>query len=106
MLPLSANGASELMGKASRAKAERSRPVASTREPKVPVNWPDGHVDVALTGSDDSECIVVTVHGVQHYLHSSTAHELSKKLAARIAEWDHKAKAHGLPGVLVDGEIS
>jgi hypothetical protein len=54
---------------------------------KEPVDWPDGHVDVALTGAEDSGCIVVTVHGVRHYLHSTTTHELNKKLTARIADW-------------------
>lgn len=71
-----------------------------TREPAVPDNWPNGHVGVGLTGDDVSECFVVTIHGVRHYLHSTTAHELSKMLQAKISEWDVYAKSHGAPGVL------
>jgi hypothetical protein len=88
------------MGKASRLKKERVLMPAVTHEPAVPSNWPDGHVDVALTDWEESECIVVTIHGVQHFLHSTTAHELSKKLDARIGEWDAYAKSQGAPGVL------
>ena len=88
------------MGKASRIKSERKNSTPVTHEPNVPQNWPDGHVDVELTGIDQEECIVVTVHGVRHYLHSTTAHELSKKLSSRIKEWDADAKARGALGVL------
>ncbi|AQX81785.1 hypothetical protein SAMN06295974_1939 [Plantibacter flavus] len=88
------------MGKASRIKRERGSVITATHEPKVPQNWPDGHVGVELTGSDDAECIVVTIHGVRHYLHSSTAYELSKMLDSRIEEWDSYAKSQGAPGVL------
>lgn len=90
----------ERMGKASRIKRERSNVVSVTHEPEVPTNWPDGHVDVDLTGIEDDECIVVTIHGVRHYLHTTTAHELNKKLTSRIQEWDRGAKALGAPGVL------
>lgn len=39
-----------------------------THEPKQPRNWPHGHVAVALTGSESEECVLITVHGVEHYL--------------------------------------
>lgn len=93
------------MGKASRLKSERQQvkiirePITETHEPPQPKNWPDGHVGVALTGEDHDECIEVTIHGVRHYLHSSTAEELSKMLKSRIDEWNGIAKAAGAPGV-------
>ena len=86
------------MGKASRLKAERQQvkvirePVTVTHEPEVPNNWPDGHVGVALTGDDQGECIEVTIHGVRHYLHSTTARELSNMLGSRIDEWNVTAR--------------
>jgi hypothetical protein len=77
VLPSNSDRASERMGKAIRNKSERSRPTSITHEPNVPSNWPDGHVDVALTGDGAEECIGVTVDGVRHFLHSTTAQELS-----------------------------
>ncbi|SDZ26534.1 hypothetical protein SAMN05216554_2905 [Herbiconiux ginsengi] len=89
------------MGKASRNKRGRANVPAVTHEPDAPLaNWPEGHADVELTGDDDSECIAVTIHGVRHYLHSTTAYELSKKLDGRIREWDVYAKSKGAPGVI------
>lgn len=93
------------MGKASRLKSERQQvkvirePVSETHEPPVPQNWPHGHVGVTLTGNDQEECIEVTIHGVRHYLHSTTAQELSKMLSSRIDEWNETALAGGAPGV-------
>lgn len=73
--------------------------ITETHEPDVPVNWPEGHVGVALTEDDQDECIEVTIHGVRHYLHSSTAQELSRMLSARIEEWNKIAQSSGFPGV-------
>lgn len=93
------------MGKASRLKAERQQvkvireSVTVTHEPDLPLNWPDGHVGVALTDNDQDECIEVTIHGVRHYLHSSTAQELNRMLSSRIEEWNKTAQAAGFPGV-------
>lgn len=93
------------MGKASRLKSERQQvkvirePVTETHEPPLPQNWPHGHVGVALTGDDQDECIEVTIHGVRHYLHTSTARELSQMLSSRIDEWNGTALAGGAPGV-------
>lgn len=86
------------MGKASRVKQERVQ-VTVTHEPEVPLNWPDGHVGVTLTGDDEGECIEVTIHGARHYLHSSTARELNNMLAARLDEWNATARVAGLPEV-------
>jgi hypothetical protein len=74
--------------------------VRETHEPDEPLNWPDGHVNVELTGDDRDECIAVTIHGVRHYLHSTTAQALSEKLIGRIQKWDTYAKSQGAPGVL------
>lgn len=89
------------MGKGARLKAERAAtPLpAETHEPSVPRNWPDGHVGVAITDPDDDECIAVTVHGVQHYLHATTARELSNMLIERLDEWNGTARQHGFDGV-------
>lgn len=73
--------------------------VTETHEPPMPQDCPDGHVAVALTGDDQGECIEITVHGVRHYLHSTTARELSNMLLARIDEWNATALAAGVPRV-------
>lgn len=70
-----------------------------THEPRVPQNWPKGHVSVGLTGPEDDECVLVTIHGVKHYLHATTASELSKMLAAKIATYNVRARQAGLPTV-------
>lgn len=89
------------MGKGARLKKDRrEQKPPETHEPSVPVDWPYGHVDVDLTGDDHDECVVVTIHGVRHYLHSTTAHALSDRLSKRIEEWDTYAKSNGTPGVL------
>lgn len=80
-------------------KPPRKVLVKETHEPRVPVNWPDGHVAVALTDDNIGECIEVTVHGVRHYLHSTTARELSDRLIARLDEWNATARAAGVPEV-------
>jgi hypothetical protein len=85
------------MGKKSR---ESNRALKSeTREPKQPRNWPYGHVAVDLTGSDSEECFLVTVHGVDHYLHSTTTRELSNMLLDRLDQWNATALASGIEPV-------
>ena len=88
------------MGKASRIKGQRAAERTVTHEPAVPINWPDGHIGVEQTGDDEGECIVVTIHGTRHYLHSTTAQALSQKLEEQIVDWDEHAKANGAIGVL------
>lgn len=73
--------------------------VREAHEPPAPQNWPNGHVAVALTGDDKDECLEVTIHGVRHFLHATTARELSNMLIARIEEWNVIARAAGVPGV-------
>ncbi|MGD8168565.1 hypothetical protein ACEXOS_015190 [Herbiconiux sp. P16] len=96
------------MGKASRTKLDRFNATSGTpeethepetHEPKKPQSWPAGHANVALTGADQGECIIVTVHGVRHYLHSTTARALSDKLLSRIDEWNGVAREAGVPEV-------
>ncbi len=83
-----------------RTKSVRTVMVKETHEPPIPQDWPNGHVGgVALTGDDEAECIEITIHGVKHYLHSTTARELSNMLVGRIDEWNGMARAHGSPGV-------
>lgn len=77
-----------------------SRVIPDTHEPDWPLpGWPDSHVDVQVTDIEEDECIAVTVHGVTHYLHSTTARELSNKLLGRLEEWNRSARGAGFPGV-------
>lgn len=72
-----------------------------THEPRIPQNWPVGHVfvqDATLTRHD--ECILVTIHGVQHYLHANTARQLSNMLIEALDYWNATwAEPHGIPVV-------
>jgi hypothetical protein len=73
--------------------------MTETHEPGVPTNWPHGHVGVQLTPDDVDECIEIRIHGVLHYLHSSTAAELQPMLTEKLDEWNGIAQAHGFEGV-------
>jgi len=77
----------------------RARVVTETHEPAIPRNWPEGHVSVVLTDGSIEECIEVTIHGVRHYLHSTTARELSNMLLRRIDEWNMIARQAGFDEV-------
>lgn len=74
-------------------------PENETHEPEVPDNWPHGHVavtrmnsagqqgqlmvgdiDVTITDATASECIAVDLADTRHFLHSTTARELSNML--------------------------
>lgn len=74
---------------------------AETHEPTVPTSWPHGHVsvtraerdgtpddlltsNVAVTLTDDTEdeCLALDMGDTRHFLHSSTARELSNMLLA------------------------
>lgn len=68
-----------------------------THEPAIPRNWPDGHVGVTLTDDSQDECLQVTIHGVEHYLHASTARELSSMLLSRIEEYNVTCRRLGMP---------
>jgi hypothetical protein len=70
-----------------------------THEPEVPQNWPTGHVRVELTGPDEHECLKVWIHGHTHYLHATTARELTKMLGSCIDDYNKIAQEHGLPSV-------
>ena len=52
-----------------------------------------------LTDDKIGECIEVTIHGVKHYLHSSTARELTNMLTTKFDEWNATARADGWPEV-------
>lgn len=75
------------------------QPENETHEPEIPVDWPHGHVavarmnsarhqnqlttddvDVVLTDATASECIAIDLAGTRHFLHSTTARELSNML--------------------------
>lgn len=84
------------MGNKPRARSELIR---KTHEPWPPRDWPHGHVAVELTGDEIDECVEVVIHGVEHYLHSTTARELSNMLLQRLNEWNEKVKGHGVAPV-------
>jgi len=79
-----------------RPQRARRIEVRETHEPSVPQSWPEGHVSVALTSDDIGECIEVTIHGVRHYLHSTTARELANMLTSKLDEWNTTVR--GKPG--------
>ncbi|MEW9871612.1 hypothetical protein [Arthrobacter sp. HS15c] len=76
------------------------KPERETHEPADPVDWPHGHVavtrvdvvghkrqqlttedvNVSLTEATESECIAIDLAGTRHFLHSTTARELSNML--------------------------
>lgn len=72
-----------------------------THEPEYPVNWPYGHVSVerasrsdsdpdvltsnvavSITDSSKDECLSIDLGETRHFLHSTTARELSNMLLA------------------------
>lgn len=75
-----------------RSQRVRRVEVQETHEPSVPQNWPEGHVSVVLTDDDSEECVEVTIHGVRHYIHSTTARELTNMLTSRLEEWNTTAR--------------
>jgi len=72
-----------------------------THEPPIPVNWPDGHVSSHFVNDlDKDECICVTIHGVDHYLHATTAREMARSLSRTLNDWNKFAatelRKHGI----------
>lgn len=59
-----------------------------THEPAIPYNWPWGHVSAALTGDDAEECFLVTIHGVEHFLHATTVRTLSDMLLSLLEQYN------------------
>jgi hypothetical protein len=88
------------MGRVKPGKPHRERLVRETHEPTMPLpGWPKSHVSVDLTGDDEFECVLVTIHGVEHYLHASTARELQKMLGSALEEYNAVCEEHGAPQV-------
>lgn len=88
------------MGRTKVGKPRRERPVRETHEPDAPLSgWPRSHADSELTDPEADECVVVTVHGVQHYLHSTTAQALHASLGETLAQYNAVCDRSGLPGV-------
>jgi hypothetical protein len=87
-------------------KPRRERPAATaaavteTHEPDMPLpGWPRSHADSALTDADADECVVVTIHGVKHHLHATTAQQLHASLGKTLGEYNKVAEGAGLFGV-------
>ena len=88
--------------KAVRRAARRAEQDVVTHEPDAPLkDWPESHVGVHLTGDDLDECIEIVIHGVTHYLHSSTAQALCSQLIVSLTTWEASAveqSGHYPPG--------
>lgn len=82
------------MGRQKQNKARRERPLpAATREPHVaPAGWPGSVVRSELTGPDDDECVRVTIHGVEHLLHATTARALSDALLKTLDAYNDEIR--------------
>ncbi|WP_413099061.1 hypothetical protein [Streptomyces sp. Inha503] len=88
------------MERAKVGKPRRERPVTETHEPDSPLpGWPRSHVDSELTDPDSDECVVVTIHGIRHYLHATTARELQAALGKTLVEYNELCDRTGVPGV-------
>ena len=86
------------MGRVKPGKPGRVRLVNETHEPVQPLpGWPKSHVSVDLTDDDEFECVLVTIHGVKHYLHASTARELQLMLEGKLKEYNGVCEEHGAP---------
>ena len=90
----------EPVGNKPKPRPVRPVVIRETHEPLRPdVNWPVGHVSVAVTDDSQDECILITIHDVKHYLHATTARELSNMLLAKLDEWNVIARSGGAAGV-------
>ncbi|NWF25219.1 hypothetical protein HW130_02900 [Streptomyces sp. PKU-EA00015] len=88
------------MGRVKPGKPHRERLIRETREPEQPLpDWPKSHVSAELTGDDQFECVLVTIHGVEHYLHASTARELQLMLDSKLKEYNGVCEELGVPQV-------
>jgi hypothetical protein len=76
--------------------------ISETRE-AVGTN-PEDYIRVAVTGSDDIQCLAVEIAGLTHYIHTTTAVYLYNTLRDKLEEWDTGAKAEGHPGLLRHGQ--
>lgn len=82
------------MGRQKPGKPRQSATSRVTREPNpVLTGWPRSHVAVELTGDEAEECVRVTIHGVEHLLHASTARELSNMLLAKLDAYNEGVRA-------------
>lgn len=86
------------MGRNKPGKPHRERPIRETHEPDMPLpGWPESHVRAELTGDDQFECVLVTIHGVKHYVHASTARELQLMLEGMLKKYNEDCEEHGVP---------
>lgn len=88
------------MGRVKPGKPSRERLIRETHEPAEPLpGWPASHVSAELTGDDEFECVRVTIHGVEHYVHASTARELQLMLTGTLDKYNALCEEHGAPQV-------
>jgi len=69
--------------------------VSVTHEPERPLpGWPESHARAeSVFGEPSAECIKITVHGVTHYLHGTTAAALATQLHDALEVSDSESAA-------------
>jgi hypothetical protein len=74
------------MGRQKLSKPRRERPLpVRTTEPETALpGWPRSHARVELTDDQEGECVKVTIHGVEHLIHATTARALSDDLLEKL----------------------
>lgn len=90
------------MGRIKPTKQRRERPLpAVTHEPEpCPPDWPRSSMNVELTDGSVLECVRVTIHGVDHLLHATTARALSDALLEVLDAYNANLSASlGEPGM-------
>lgn len=94
------------MGRQKRDRALRdaaraaNRPLRETHEPEEPLpGWPTSHATSQLTDMDQTECVKVTIHGVDHYVHATTARALWESLGGNLEDYNKIATEAGFPPV-------
>lgn len=62
--------------------ASNNKSINVTHEPQIPLpNFPLSHVKVDdVFHTDNDECMKITIHGTEHYLHQTTAFSLYEQL--------------------------
>jgi hypothetical protein len=58
---------------------------------------PQSHVSVDLTDADEDEdeCVLITIHGVKHCVHASTAFELQRMLESGLKSFNSVSEHDG-----------
>jgi len=97
MLQKTLKQAADPVGFAASKEPRNDAPTVTTHEPRVPINWPHGHVRVASAG----ERSLIWIHGHEHRLHAATAQELSSLLLGTLDAYNERLSRQGLADMCV-----